>query len=85
MFFGFIPVKAYDYWWGYTKAQIELMTIDRPLVVYKDKDKKPVHTKKEMDDLMKQWEEKKRKEREGKAKKVDINEFLKGNKEEENG
>lgn len=38
-FFGLIRVKAWDYWWGYTAAQLELMVVDAPLVVY-DTDKK---------------------------------------------
>lgn len=32
-------IKAYDYWYGYSKAQIELMMIDQPITVY-PKDKK---------------------------------------------
>lgn len=38
-FFGLFRVKAWDYWWGYTAAQLELMVVDAPLVVY-DTDKK---------------------------------------------
>lgn len=49
-------VKAYDYWWGYTKAQIELMIADQPFVSFK-KEKK--NTKKQMDDLAERWEKKK--------------------------
>lgn len=34
--FGIYPVKAYIYNWVYTLAQIELILVDRPLVLYKD-------------------------------------------------
>lgn len=34
-------IKAFDYWWGYTTAQIELMVMDQPVVDYgHDKKKK---------------------------------------------
>ena len=37
--FGFIEVPMWDYYWGLTAAQVELLTIDQPIVVYKaDKD-----------------------------------------------
>lgn len=59
-------VRAYDYWYGYTVAQIELMTADQPLVVYKNKDKKP--TKSQMDDFADKWAEMKKKDGEKKEK-----------------
>ena len=38
--FGFIEVPMWDYYWGLTAAQVELLAIDQPIVVYKaDKDK----------------------------------------------
>ena len=37
--FGLIRVPMWDYYWGLTAAQVELLTIDQPIVVYKaDKD-----------------------------------------------
>ena len=37
--FGMIRVHMWDYYWGLTAAQVELLTIDQPIVVYKaDKD-----------------------------------------------
>ena len=37
--FGMIRVPMWDYYWGLTAAQVELLTIDQPVVVYKaDKD-----------------------------------------------
>lgn len=61
-FFGLYRVKAWDYWWGYTSAQIELMVTDAPLVVY-DTDKKDDKgfkkaTRKSVSEARKQWEEK---------------------------
>ena len=38
--FGTIEVPMWDYYWGLTAAQVEILTIDQPIVVYKaDKDK----------------------------------------------
>ena len=52
-------IAAYDYWWGYSSAQIDLMTVDQPLVVYpKDSSTPKKHTKKEMDDMYDRWEAK---------------------------
>ncbi len=30
----------YDYWWGLTAAQVELLSIDAPMVVYKKEPKR---------------------------------------------
>lgn len=48
-------IRAYDYWWGYTEAQIDLMAIDQPLVVYHDDNEDEPHTKKKMDDYYDRW------------------------------
>ena len=38
--FGMIRVPMWEYYWGLTAAQVELLTIDTPIVVYKrDKNK----------------------------------------------
>lgn len=66
-------VRQYNYWWGYTSAQIDLMLIDQPFVSYKKKDAK--HSKKEMDELREAWE-KKRAGRSYAGKKVSLNDFL---------
>ena len=29
-------IAAFDYWWGYTAAQIELMVADQPVISYKN-------------------------------------------------
>lgn len=34
-FFGLIEVPMWDYYWGLTAAQVELLTIDQPILVYK--------------------------------------------------
>ena len=36
--FGLVRVPMWDYYWGLTAAQIELLTIDTPIVVYKRDD-----------------------------------------------
>ena len=54
-------IAAYDYWWGYSSAQIDLMAVDQPLVSYpreKDGDKK--HSKDEMDSVHDRWAAKKK-------------------------
>lgn len=33
--FGMIRVPMWDYYWGLTAAQVELLSIDQPIVVYK--------------------------------------------------
>ena len=52
-------IKAYNYWWGYTAAQIELMALDMPLVSYshtkKDDDAFKNPTKKKMQDFYERW------------------------------
>lgn len=64
-----------------TSAQIELMAIDVPLVVYNNKkNNEAKHTKKEMNDLLSQWEEKRK--RQGKStdfkntSKANFNDFM---------
>lgn len=68
-------IRAYDYWWGYTSAQIELMTVDVPIVRYKSDEQKK-HGKKEMDALADAWAER-RKGKTLKGKKVSLSEWLK--------
>lgn len=61
LFGGIVQIPLYAYRWVMTSAQIDLMTIDIPIVVYKTEKDNNNHTKKEMNDLMTQWEEKRRK------------------------
>lgn len=69
-------IRAYDYWWGYTSAQIDLMIADQPLVVYpKDKGEKKAPTRKTMDDFADKWMAKKQ----GKTlsgQKISLDEYL---------
>ena len=34
-----IRIQAWEYYWGYTLAQLELASVDAPFVAYKAKDK----------------------------------------------
>ena len=73
-FFGFITVYDWEWLWGRTAAQIELRTIDQPIIVYKkDKDKEqPWKNGTVSEDYAqkqyRKWlERKKQREREGKT------------------
>ena len=73
-FFGLVEVPMWGYRSGHTIAQIELLTIDQPIVVYKaDKNKeKPwkdgTVSRKYADDQYKKWlEGKKKRDKEGKT------------------
>ena len=66
--------------WVLSNALLELLIVDQPLIVYK-KDKSEVkHTQREMNDMMKRWEEKRKSQ--GKStdfkvgEKVKLNDFL---------
>ena len=73
----------WEYYWGHTKAQVELMTADAPFVAYKKKDKpKPgdPNYKADPDKIQRdyeKWLERKKK------RKVSLNSFL-GDKYNEN-
>lgn len=36
--FGLVRVQMYEWYWGHTAAQIQLIDIDQPLTVYKRRD-----------------------------------------------
>ena len=40
-FFGIIRVPMYEYYWGHTAAQVELIRIDAPITVYRSLREKP--------------------------------------------
>ena len=97
--FGLIRVPMWDYYWGLTAAQVELLTIDQPIVVYK-KEKKEAPWKngtvseEYADKQYRKWlERKKQREREGKTidlektfangQKVDMETFLKTGEKKE--
>lgn len=82
LFMSRFGVRAYDYWWGYTKAQIHLMTIDAPISTYKSKDKNP--TAAEMSALSEEWRKRKGNgTRTGR--KLTIGELFNGVKEDKDG
>ena len=67
-FIGVWRIPMYEYYWGHTAAQIELMFIDQPLTVYKrhdpneglkpgDKGYKP--NKKKLDQTTERWKKRK--------------------------
>lgn len=66
--------------WVLTNAQLELLICDQPLIVYKKSKDETKHTKKEMNEVMRKWEEKRRQQ--GKStdfttgSKVNLNDFL---------
>lgn len=71
--------------WGYrqvyTIAQIELFTCDVPLVVYgnKPKSESKNHTRREMEELTRRWNEKKEREKNN-GEKFNLNDFLRTGK-----
>lgn len=67
-FFGLVRVQMYEYYWGHTAAQIELIDVDQPLTVYAkhdsksglkpgDKGYKP--NKKKLEEAVRKWEKRK--------------------------
>ena len=97
--FGLVRVPMWDYYWGLTAAQIELLTVDQPIVVYKkEKKEAPWKDGKVSEDYAdkqyRKWlERKKQREREGKTvdlektfangQKVDMQTFLKTGEKKE--
>lgn len=86
---GMYEVPMWDYYWGLTAAQVELLTIDQPIVVYKaDKDndkpwKKGTVSEGYANKQYQKWlEKKKKREAEGKdldfrtGRKVDFGHFI---------
>lgn len=81
-FFGFWRVPMYEYYWGHTAAQIQLIDYDQPLTLYRRHDpnegKKPGDpgwkpNKKKLEDTVEKWK-KRKKEREERG--FDLNMFL---------
>ena len=77
--FGLVRVQMYEYYWGHTAAQIQLIDIDQPITVYKRKDSnsglkpgdkgyKP--NKKKLDAAVERWQKRKA-ERENRGFKLD--------------
>ena len=66
--FGLVRVQMYEYYWGHTAAQIQLIDIDQPITVYKrhdsnsglkpgDKGYKP--NKKKLEEAVERWQKRK--------------------------
>ena len=66
---------AYDYWNGYTIAQINLMVADQPLVVYPKRNAQKA-TRKKMDDAYDRWAARKKQEENKVGKKISLKDFL---------
>jgi len=86
---GMYEVPMWDYYWGLTAAQVEILTIDQPIVVYKaDKDndkpwKKGTVSEGYANKQYQKWlEKKKKREADGKdldfrtGRKVDFGHFI---------
>ena len=68
LFFGLYRIPMYEWYWGHTAAQIDLIDIDAPIVCYKKHDKnlglKPgdkgyVPDPKKLEASVKKWEKRK--------------------------
>ena len=77
--FGLVRVQMYEYYWGHTAAQIDLIDIDQPMIVYARQDKnhglKPGDKgykpdKKKLDAAVERWKKRKA-EREKRGFKLD--------------
>lgn len=89
-FFGMVRVPMWDYYWGLTAAQIEILTIDQPIFVYKrDDENKPKPGQKGFtrtaEQARKEYERWKARQEEEKRKgiKVDLNTFLRTGEKKE--
>ena len=75
-------IAAFDYWWGYTTAQIELMVMDQPVIDYGSKKEKGMGNsradKQEMDDLAEAWAQKKASEGSMEGETFSLSGFMKG-------
>lgn len=55
---GVVIIRAYNYWWGYTAAQIELMCADIPVTNYSGGTEETKITQETIDELRSNWERK---------------------------
>ena len=66
-FFGLYRIPMYEYYWGHTAAQIELIDADAPMICYKkhdDKSSRPGEkgykpNAKKLDDTVAKWKKRK--------------------------
>lgn len=80
--FGIFRIERYEYLWGHTMAQIELMMHDTPIVVYKADENKPKpgqegfkRTAAQANAAYQKWLDRQRKEKE-KGIKVSLDNFM---------
>lgn len=72
-FFGLWRVPMYEYLYGYTRAQLELMGVDKPFVAYKKRDdggKSGVTSEAKQVAAVERWKERRKK------RKFNFQEFL---------
>ena len=73
-------IRAFDYWWGYTAAQVELIVMDQPVISYKrDKKKSSMMASREEVDELEKLNEEWKKHRNGRSfvgQKVNLSEFV---------
>lgn len=68
----------YEYYWGHTRAQLELMNVDGVYTCYKRDDDKPANgsktppSKEKMEEVARKWEANKEK------RKMNLEKFLRG-------
>lgn len=84
-----IRVERYEYLYGYTAAQIELMMYDAPVVKYKAEDNKPkpgekgfTRTAEQAQQAYEKWKNRREKERE-QGIKYDLDAFIKSGEKKE--
>lgn len=77
LFWGMVNIPNWYMDWVLTNALYELLICDAPIVVYNNDDKtdKGMHTSKEMKELTRKWEAK-RKEQEAKGQRISLNDFI---------
>ncbi len=80
-FCGLVRIPLYDYYWGLTAAQVELLSVDQPIVVWKkEKEKEKPWKDGKVEEgyaerQYRKWLEKK-KQREKSGKKINFMEYL---------
>lgn len=83
--FGMIRVPMWEYRCGLTIAQIELLTIDQPIIVYKREQDKPkpgekgfTRTAEQAQKEYQKWKTRQEAEKKAKGKTLNMQDFLRG-------
>lgn len=69
---GIVIIRAYNYWWGYTAAQIELICADIPVTNYGGGSGKTKITREDCEEVRRKWEAEHGGRKNGKIKLTDI-------------